>query len=121
MCSVAVLEAGITARATDKQVDLLIFDGPPQTPDEDVAAPGVFLLHADRDLVGGQHRKVMDVNAALICVENLGPAVPRRRRLHNFCAEAGLRRDRPRPCRDAPGELVQHGSQADETRAIPYR
>ena len=37
------------------QVDLLIFDAPPQTLDEDVVTPSPLAIHADFDLTGGQH------------------------------------------------------------------
>ena len=37
------------------QVDLLVFDGPPQALDEDVVPPGALAVHADLDLAAGQH------------------------------------------------------------------
>ncbi len=37
------------------QVDLLIFDAPRRTLDDDVVAPSPLAIHADFDLSGGQH------------------------------------------------------------------
>lgn len=37
------------------QVDLLVFDGPPKTLDEDVVVPSAFTIHADFDVRRGQH------------------------------------------------------------------
>ena len=37
------------------QVDLLVFDGPPESFDEDIVAPGPFAIHADLYLPAGQN------------------------------------------------------------------
>lgn len=37
------------------QVDLFVFDGPPQALDEDIVPPRALAIHADLDLAGGQH------------------------------------------------------------------
>lgn len=47
--------AGLRDAGVSPKVDLLVFDGPPQTLDEDVVAPCALAIHADLDLAGGQH------------------------------------------------------------------
>jgi hypothetical protein len=37
------------------QVDLFVFDGPPQTIDEGVLAPSTFAINADLDVLCGEH------------------------------------------------------------------
>ena len=63
MRATAVVEAEIAAdpgtgfrdAGVSPQVDLLVFDGPPQALDEDIVAPGPLAIHADLDLAGGKH------------------------------------------------------------------
>ena len=55
---------GFADRTIGAQVDLFVFDGPPQALDEDIVAPGPLAIHADRNLVTfqqlreGQARKL---------------------------------------------------------------
>ena len=42
------------------QVDLLVFDGPPEALDEDIVAPGPLAIHTDLDLAGGEHLDEVD-------------------------------------------------------------
>src|SRR5690554_7019170 len=97
------------------QVDFLVFDGPPQTLDEDVVAPGALAIHTDLDLAGGQNLDELGRGelAALIRVEDLRCAVTSQRLLHSFYAKIGLQRDRHPPCQDASREPVQHGREID--------
>ena len=52
--------AGLRHAGVCPQVDLLIFDAPPQTLDEDVIAPSPLAIHADFDLTGGQYLDEVD-------------------------------------------------------------
>lgn len=91
MRTAIVIEAEIAANpgtgfrdaGVGPQVDLLVFDGPPEALDEDIVAPGPLAIHADLDFAGGQH--FYEVGrcelAALIGVEDLGRAVSRQRLL----------------------------------------
>ena len=74
------------------QVNLIIFDGPPKTFDEDVVAPGAFAVHADLDFAGGQHLDEVGgcELAALVRVEGLGRAVSRQCFLDSFGVDASL-------------------------------
>ena len=47
------------------QVDLLVFDGPPEALDKDVVALGALAIHADLDLAG--RRDVVAHDARNIC------------------------------------------------------
>lgn len=70
--------AGLGHAGIGPQIDLLIFDDPPVTPDEGVVVPGPFAVHADPDLTICQNFD--DVGggelAVLIGVEDVGLAVP---------------------------------------------
>ena len=108
--------AGLGHAGIGPQVDFFVFDGPPQTLDEDVVAPRSFSVHADLDFsacqnfdeVGGREL------AALIGVEDVGLAVARQCILNSFNAEVGLQRDRDPPGQHAAGEPVQHGGEIDD-------
>lgn len=65
----SLMDAGIGG-----QVDLLVFDGPPKTLDEDVVAPNAFAIHADFDVLRGQHLDEVGGGevAALVRVEDFG-------------------------------------------------
>ena len=95
------------------QVDLLVFDGPPQALDEDIVAPGALAIHADLDLAGSQHLDELGRGelAALIRVEYLGLAVSHQRLFYSFDAINRLQRDRHPLGQDPPGEPVDHGGQ----------
>ena len=47
--------AGLRDTRVNPQVDLLVFDSPPEALDKDVVAPGTLAIHADLDLAGGKH------------------------------------------------------------------
>jgi hypothetical protein len=87
--------AGLGHAGIGPQVDLLIFDAPLQTLDEDVVAPSPLVIHADFDLTGGQYLDEVGRGelAALIGVEYLGRAVFRQRLLDSFHAKISLPRD----------------------------
>ena len=99
MWAAAVAEAKIPANrgpgfrdaGVGPQVDLLVFDGPPQALDEDIVPPGPLALHADLDLAARQHIDELGRGelAALIGVKDLGGAVSRQRLLDGFDAEVG--------------------------------
>jgi len=92
--------AGLGHAGVGPQVDLVVFDGSPQALHEEVIASGVLAIHADLDLVGGQHLDVVGrcELAAPIAAEYLGLAVTWERLPESFDAEV----------------TVQHGSQVEE-------
>ena len=47
--------AGLADVVLGSEVHLLVFDAAPQPLDEDVVPPGALAVHADGDLVFGQH------------------------------------------------------------------
>ena len=78
------------------QVNLLIFDCPPETLDEHIVPPSRFAIHADGDLVfykktGKRRTRKL---TALIGVEDLRLAVPVDRFLNRLDAKISLKRDR---------------------------
>lgn len=62
------------------QVDLLIFDGPPEAFDEVVVALGALAIHADLEFPPSQHLDEVCRSelAALVCIEDLERAESRR-------------------------------------------
>src|SRR6056297_502794 len=120
----AVVEADVAAdpspglgdAGVGPQVDLLVFDGPPEALHEDVVAPGALAIHTDPDLAGGQNLDEVGGRelATLIAVEDLGRSVSRQCLLDSFYAEVGLHRDRYQPCQDPSGEPVHDRGEVDE-------
>ncbi len=78
------------------QIDLLVFDGPPQTLDKDVVAPCAVDVHGDGDLGVLQHLDEVEAGelAALVGVEDVGLAVAGQRFLDGLDAEPRFQRDR---------------------------
>ena len=69
--------SGIGHGIIGAQVDLLVFDRPPEPLDEDVVTPGALAVHADRDTRVEEHAGEGGAGelAALIRVEDLGLAM----------------------------------------------
>ena len=82
-----------------RQIHLLIFDAAPQPLDEDIVPPGPFAVHADRNVVAGEHagEGLARELRALIGVEDIRLAVTRQRILQRRDAECRLHRDRQPP------------------------
>ncbi len=91
------------------QVDLFVFDGPPQPLDEDVVAPCALAVHGDGDFGVLQHLDEVDGGelAALVGVEDVGLAVPGQRLFDGLDAEVRLKGDREPPRQDAAAEPVE--------------
>src|SRR5208283_5113116 len=98
------------------EVDLLVLHRSPEPFHEDVVAPGALAVHADGDavLLKDAGERLAGELAALVAVENLGPAVFPDRLLERLDAEAGLHRDRHPMRKHAPGEPVDDGDEIDE-------
>src|SRR6187455_2739511 len=81
--------AGLRDAGVGSEVDLLVFDRPPEPLDEDVVTPCALAVHADSDFGGLQH--LGEVGRAeltsLIGVEDLRLAMPRERLLQGLDAE----------------------------------
>src|SRR6478752_6750428 len=78
------------------QIDLLIFDRPPQPLDKDIVAPRTATIHADRDRVLQQQAGERGAGEliALVGIEDLRSAVPGQRLLDRLEAELDLQGDR---------------------------
>jgi hypothetical protein len=98
------------------QIDLLVLHRPPQPLDEHVVPPGALAVHADLDLVFGEHASEGGACKlrALVGVDDLRLAVPRQRLFERLDAEVGLHRDGHPPRQHAPREPVEHGGEIDE-------
>ena len=98
------------------QVNLLVFDGPPEPFHEHIVPPRPFAIHADRDLVTfqqlreGQARELRP----LFRVEDLGLAVFCQRLLDSLNAKACVERDRELPGQDLPAEPIDDGGKIGE-------
>jgi hypothetical protein len=107
MRSLAVVEFQIPtdpgARLADAvvgpEIDFFVFDRAPEPLDEDVVTPGRLAVYADRDGVVEKQTGERGAGelAALIGIENLGPAVLGQRLLDRLKAELDLARF-GRPC-----------------------
>src|SRR5215217_7396216 len=86
---------GLGDRVVSSEVDLLVLDRSPQPLDEDVVAPSALAVHADGDLVPGQHtgEGLAGELAALIGVEDLRPAVTGERFFQRLDPKRGLHGD----------------------------
>ena len=107
---------GIADTVVGPQVDLLVFDRPPQPLNKDIVAPRAAAIHADRDGIVQQQAGERGAGelTALIGVEDLRPAAPGQRLLDRLKAERHLQGDRQPPRQDPPAEPVHHSSQIDE-------
>lgn len=109
-------DPGLRDAGIGPQVDLFVFDGPPEALDEHVVPPGPLAIHADGDLMGfqqvceGHARKLAD----LIRVEDFGLAVFCQRLLDSLNAERCVERDRELPADNLPAEPVECGRELDE-------
>src|SRR5580693_7121724 len=76
------------------EVDFLVFEAAPQSLDEDVVHAAALAVHADHDPVPleGAGEVVAGELAALVSVENLGPAVAGQRFLERLDTELGAER-----------------------------
>ena len=98
------------------QIDLLVLHRPPKPLDEHVVPPGALAVHADLDLVFGEHAGEGGAGKlrALVGVDDLGLAVPRQRFFERLDAEVGLHRYRDAPRQHPPREPVEHGGEIDK-------
>jgi hypothetical protein len=98
------------------EIDLLVFDGPREALDEHIVPPRALAVHADTDLVPGQHAHegLARELRALIRVEDLRPAVTRQRFLERRDAERRFHRDRHAPRQNTAREPLEHDRQVDE-------
>jgi len=98
------------------QVNLLVFDCPPQALDEHIVPPSRFAIHADGDLVfykeaGNAHSRKL---TAVIGVEDLRLAVPVNRLLNRLDAKIRLKRDRQTPGQNLTAEPIDDRGKIDK-------
>src|SRR6516162_477689 len=81
------------------EVDLLVFEASPQSLDEDVVHAPALAVHADHDpvVLQGAGEVVAGELAALVGIEDVGPAVARERRLERLDTKIGAKRVRQPP------------------------
>ena len=93
------------------QVNLLVFDGPPEPLHENIVPPRPFAIHADRDLVTSQQPREGQARELrpLIRVEDLGLAVFGQRLLDSLDAKACVERDRELPGQHLPTKPIDDG------------
>ncbi len=107
----------IAGRVVGMEVDLFIFEAPPQPFHEHVVAPAPFPIHADLDaMLDEQPRELLaGKRTALIGVEDLGAAILRDCFLHRV--EAAVRRQRigESPRQDPTTRPVEHRKEIQET------
>lgn len=142
----AVVESQISAQAfagrryavIGAQIDLFVFDRPPEPFDhcpavvcianderEDIVPPRALAVHADLDV--GILQRFDEVDgcklAALIRVHDLGFAVAAHGVFQSFYARSGFERRRQPPGQNLPAEPVQHSDQIDKAtgHALPGR
>ena len=98
------------------EVDLLVFEAAPQPLDEDVVHVAALAVHADRDPVAlqGAGEVVAGELAALVGVEDLGPAVPRERFFEGLDAELRAERVRQPPRQHRTAHPVHDHHQIEE-------
>src|ERR671932_2898822 len=91
----AVRGPGLADRVVGPEIDLLVFERPPEPLDEDVVSPRALAVHADGDPGLEQHARevVAGELRSLIGVEDLGPAMPGERLFQRL--EAERRRNYP--------------------------
>jgi hypothetical protein len=113
----ANVRPGIARGLVGLEVDLLIFDGSPESLDQDVVAPASLAGHADGDLVRLQHPDELQAGelATLIGIVNLRSAGPGDRFLQRLDAEVGVYRVGEPPGQDLSAVPVHHGHQKQES------
>src|SRR3982074_1700389 len=81
------------------EVDLLVFETAPQPLDKDIVRVAALAIHADRDRVvlQGAGEVVAGELAALVGIEDLGPAIPGEAVLERLDTELGAERVRQPP------------------------
>ena len=86
--------AGLADAGVGLEVDLFVFDRPPQPFDEDVVAPGPLAIHADGDPGLEQHARevVAGELRALVRIEDIGLAMTGERFLQGLDAKTLLPR-----------------------------
>lgn len=124
MWTSAVVEAQIPADGSaglghgfvGVEIDLLVFDRPPEPLDEHVVPPCALAVHRDGNLSLFQHGGEVDGGElrSLVGVEDVGLAVTGQRLLDRFDAEIGFHRDRQPPRQDLPAEPVRDGAEINE-------
>lgn len=103
-------DPGTRLRATTigPQVDFAAFVAPPQTLDEGVVPLGpVATIHADLDLMGGQHLYEVGRGELTAQVRVVDPGLAVLRLRLSFHAEGSLQRGRHPPDQDPPGDPVE--------------
>lgn len=125
MWTSAIVEGEIAADASASlgyglvgvEIDLFVFDRPPEPLDEDVVAPRALAIHRDGDLSLLQHGCEVDGGElrTLIGVEYFRLSIAGQRVLDRFDAEVRLHRDRQPPGQNPPAKPVHDGAEIDES------
>jgi hypothetical protein len=107
---------GLSDAGIGVEIDLLVFEAAPQSLDEDVVHEAALAIHADRDPVTLQDAGeiVAGELAALIGVEDLGPAVPEKRVLESLDTEIRTERVRQPPRQHGTAHPVHDCQQVKE-------
>ena len=103
------------------QVDAFVLQRPPEPLNEDIVHPAAASVHADPHLGIAQHVGEVGAGklAALIRVEDLGPAEARQRFLQSLDAEFRVHRVRQPPGEHLPRRSVHDRDEIEE--APPHR
>src|SRR5690606_13651659 len=98
------------------QVDLLVFDGAPQSLDENIVERATLAIHGEPHAQIEQRLRELDRGelTTLVGVEDLRHAVRGDRAGHRAHAEGRVERVGQLPGEHAPAEPVDHGTQIDE-------
>ena len=98
------------------QIDLLVFDAPPEALDEDVVAPCALAVHTDLDV--GVLQRLDEVDGrelpSLVRIHDLRLAGPTDGLVESVQAWRGFQRHRQPPGQHLSAEPVQNGDQANE-------
>src|SRR5260370_13657021 len=121
MWTSAVVEVEIPANRSSRladgfvssQIDLLIFYAAPQSFDEHIVPPSPFAVHANGDVVLGEHAGEGRAGKlrALLGVEHVRPAVRSQSILNGLDAEGRLHLDGHRPRQNHAVRPVTHHSE----------
>src|SRR6185369_11174207 len=103
--------AGVADAVVGPQVHFLVLDAAPQTFDEHVVPPSALAVHADRNVVVGEHARE---RRALVGVEDVRLAVTSQSILQGLDAERCFHCDRYTPRQHATAEPIEHDGQIDE-------
>ena len=98
------------------EIDLLIFDRPPEALHDDVVSPGAFAVHADLHACVSEDLRELQAGelAALIGIEDLRPPETGKGFFNRLDAERRFQRDRHPPRQDSACEPVDDRSQINE-------